>query len=126
MTPKDILLKAAEIIQRDGWHQGSLFKVPEFTTVRRLSGRLAATHAAGRTAPVCAMGALCRATFGTAYADDIHVWPPALMDTYRDAVLALEREVSAPGNSVAHWNDQRERTAEDVILAFKRAAHASD
>ncbi|MGW6255445.1 DUF6197 family protein [Streptomyces sp. NPDC055085] len=111
MTPEELLLAAIDIIQRDGWHQGDLYKPP--ATWKANCWREACDEAA-RTAPTCAMGALFRAAHGTSRWVD-------LTDSALGAVSLLQGHLGTP--MIPHWNDAPERTAEDVILAMKRAAH---
>lgn len=95
----DVLRDAAEYIGEYGWIQGDL--EDQFT------------------GSVCALGAITR----------------AMRDGWNDhgALEALRRHLGlAPQtrdfilHPVARWNDEKERTAEDVILAMKRAAEELD
>ena len=52
MTPQDVLLKAAEVIERDGWHQGYYYP--------QNFGDEAADTEANKHGPACAMGAIRR------------------------------------------------------------------
>ena len=117
MTPEDVLLKAAGIVEADGWHQGYYYPEPapecfDDERDRELSA----------TAPVCAMGAIRRAMTG--YAD---VTPFAEEYTlFRQARHLLWQQVKSEYGGdlgVPVWNDDPQRTKEDVVLALKRAAH---
>lgn len=119
MTPEDVLLKAAEVIETAGWHQGYYYLEPapecfDDERDRELSA----------TAPVCAMGAIRRAMTG--YAD---VTPFAGEYTlFRQARHLLWQQVKPEESDgltfgVPSWNDDPQRTKEDVVLALKRAAH---
>lgn len=91
------LREAAEYISEHGWTQGDL---------------------SNSEGGVCALGALnCVAGIGNIRAHDAAT---ALWDylDLRDSLTAL--------HPVAVWNDAPERTAEDVILAMKRAAERFD
>ncbi|MEU3052228.1 DUF6197 family protein [Streptomyces griseus] len=118
MTPEEILLKAADVIQRDGWHQGALFegsnKAP---TPQR--------DVAAREAPVCALGAISRATWGSCSSTG-REYLASVVAAEADATCLLLKQVEASTAgrypSIPMWNDAPERSAEDVILALKRAA----
>lgn len=116
-TPQDVLREAAEILQRDGWHQGSFYKEP-------LSGGVNADLEASREAPVCSLGAINRAVYGYAYDGKSHVGYQALDAAKSNLTYWAEKLLMAQidGHPVPHWNDAPERTVEDVILTFKRAA----
>ncbi|MFE6222954.1 hypothetical protein [Streptomyces sp. NPDC057854] len=119
MTPDEIntrarqaLLDAAEIIGRDGWHQGAYY--PGHTYGPEAEGSEAA-----RSAPVCAVGSIRRALWGVACVP-LHIYRDPRITVARQAENLLGQHV---GDEVPNWNDQRERTAEEVILAMKRAGH---
>lgn len=87
---REACIKAAEYISQHGWHQGELFAEGE------------------GNAPACALGALHAVTN----------WESSVVFEASDLLAA---HVGVPPMYVAlHWNDQPERTAEDVILALKR------
>jgi len=101
MTPEEILHEAADIIRRDGWHQGSLDDGDK-------------EHGA-----VCAVGAIDRAWSGNSQAmvegNPVH-YPVARRP-------AIERLMGAIGHQfIGTWNDAASRTVEDVLLALKQAA----
>lgn len=101
MDAREALLKAAEIIGRDGHYKGSLCDGdPE-------------------TGPVCAMGALFRALTGKAQTG---IWTEEQSLILREASSLLYTAVPTE-RSIPGWNDDTATSAEDVILAFKRAAH---
>lgn len=113
MTPEEVLLKAVDIIERDGWHQGAAFAGPT---------PIDAPHdeymKAARTAPVCAMGAISRAVCGDA---SLTPHTPEARSLYHQAAQLLAQNV--PGNHIAWWNDQPSTTKEDVVLMMKRVAN---
>ncbi len=135
-TPQEVLEKGIEILERDGWHQGALYRTPE-------PGRLGphrpevkvdahreavreyheADIVAAETAPVCAMGAVYRAVYGTCKSSRMKSSVKSLK-LFEGAMKLLNRSLPEGGNMPA-WNDDPARTAEDVILAFKVAAHGS-
>lgn len=95
-TPQDVLREAARILMRDGWTQGEV-------------GTPGGTK--------CAVGAI-KAACG------VHLYDWS--DTAVAAADLLQNWVDPRGSyRVADWNDAPERTAEDVILALKRAAEES-
>lgn len=99
MTPEEILLKAADDIATNGHYKGNYFAGGD-----RANG------------PACALGAIDRATYGRGLRTDFH--PSPLLAS---ALHLLAKEIGV--SNIADWNDAPETTAEDVILAMKRAAH---
>ena len=97
-TPQDVLREAARILMRDGWIQGALH------------GDNGAGH--------CAIGATCAARdeLGLSF---------TLSDSAGFMLFRWLLREYGPLRGVAAWNDAPERTAEDVILALKRAAEES-
>src|ERR1043165_3462754 len=75
MNPKQVCAKAAEIIQRDGWHQGDFFPDPDTSWVEDETPEGYASRQeyeywlAETSAPVCAMGAIRRAVTGSGVMD---------------------------------------------------------
>lgn len=125
MTPEEALLKAVEILERDGWIQGEYFEQADDLEAE---GTTEALVNAARTAPVCSMGAIYRAVFGQAAViltgkgdTDAQWYSRELRElAYQaDALLRTQTE----GDGVITWNDASGRTKEDVILAFKKAAN---
>ncbi|MFE6846547.1 hypothetical protein [Streptomyces sp. NPDC057686] len=100
MTPKQILEDAIKVLERDGWHQGSL-----------TAGN------AEQGGAVCAWGAMGRAATGNAYCYNENVVEAADLLAHS---LNLE---GLPTSAIFTWNDAKERSKEDVILAMKKAAH---
>lgn len=105
-----ILSDAIEILERDGWHQGGYYKGDDIALV---------DDEAVRTAPVCAMGAINRAAFGEANEENQE------NARWHEASTRLSNVVeSMTGHRVVpRWNDEKGRTKEDVLLAFKKALH---
>lgn len=107
--PRQILRGAAEYISEHGWNQGDFRDA--------------------QTGAVCAAGGIF-AVLGFEYDED---GLPASNTTYKEyvaetalAMLADSVGIVPPGHSsisdIPEWNDAPERTAEDVILAMKRAS----
>lgn len=129
MTPEDLLLKAAEIIERDGWYQGYYYEMPEGNGISGTADWYKRDHAASRTAPVCALGALRRAAYGHSSYLEGGREPRGLKAAAEKLsklmpLTAVEREAGLEHMPISSWNDKPERTAEDVILALKQAAHS--
>jgi hypothetical protein len=109
--------KAADVIRRNGHHQGAY-----------LDGALLLTRSR-TTVPVDATGALSLVITGEPV-------PPAdLVDCpelYQDAVTFLGSRIRStivdwdPEERIADWNDQPARTADEVIAAFESAAKDID
>lgn len=126
--PKQICADAAEIIQRDGWYQGDFYPDPQTSwradeTDDEHSDRyLYEDWLADRTAPVCAMGAIRRAVTGGSVMDIMSGATDRQLVRQAADLLAGTIGPSTTALDVPRWNDARERTREDVILAFKQAA----
>jgi hypothetical protein len=90
----DLLDKAADIIERDGWCQGKYASDPE-------------------TGPCCALGAIRRAATGTAF--------PACDDDW-DAITNAGRALARLTGFVPGWNDTQGRQAVEVTAALHAAA----
>lgn len=104
-TVADVLDGAAAVIRRNGWHQGAF---SAFSSGRKLAER-----------PVCAMGAINIVTCGrpdqSGYGEE-HTLSSA-------AYSALERHLGID-HSAGAWNDNPDRTVEEVLAALEGAARA--
>jgi hypothetical protein len=101
----DICDKAADVIDRNGHHQGYLY---DETTAD--DGLLL------QACPVDAVGAVNVAVFGKPrWPAEVHAGSPLA----QAAVLALEETVGGP---VPGWNDEAGRTGEEVITALWETA----
>jgi hypothetical protein len=125
MTPEELLLKAAEDQAERGHHKGTYYK-----------GDVGDPAGQDREAPACAYGSLTRAATNGEMADYSHL---AASFARREAAVligqaarlladSLVRDRQSlntfdPFDVITRFNDHRSTTAEDVILAFKRAAH---
>jgi hypothetical protein len=91
---------AGEILQRDGWSQGQ------------------ALDSVGRHCALGAIGVAVQKTSGRTSVDYT-----LIRDECEDRVMK-ELQVAAPAfaRAIPLWNDDPERTVEDVLLVFKRAA----
>lgn len=92
-TPQDALREAARILMRDGWTQG---------TISDKRGRR------------CRLGAVCKAAESLRASTYVFTGAEDLFGRWLFAEYGTAETVK--------WNDAPERTAEDVILALKRAA----
>lgn len=93
-TPAEILEEAADIISRLGHHKGD--------------------YQDGENGPVCMLGAINMAVIGRA-GTSYHLFEGAIL-------RRLSAAIGCNPISIAEWNDSPETTAEDAILALKRAA----
>lgn len=101
----EILDRAADLIARNGWWQGFYYDL--------------GTDLPRRECALCTRGAINLAANGRA--------PDRLSDAAEDALRALERHLDISGeypHSVADWNDNPERTVEQVVAALRGAAAA--
>lgn len=133
-TPQEVLAKGIEILERDGWHQGALYRSPEPGPVPpHLSEGKVDAHRevireyyeadirAAKTAPVCGVGAVYRAVYGTCKSSQMEVSDKS-MELFEQAMKLLNRQMPE-GGGIPAWNDDPARTVEDVILTFKQASH---
>jgi hypothetical protein len=101
MTPEQTLQQAADLIAQRGHHKGD--------------------YICGDTGAVCALGAIQLAAYGFTLSLFGGTCPPATTDLTLEVTRLLEAEV---GDNVPTWNDHPDTTAEDVILALKKAAQS--
>jgi hypothetical protein len=111
MTPADLtqaasdLYATADMIERDGWHQGSNWN--------DLAGKLP------NEAPACFFGSAYKVVHG-------FPWYPtsvAALDRANAAGYAVAGFLKLPSlHAVASWNDERGRTAEEVCAVIRQAA----
>lgn len=94
---------AADVIERNGLHKGSYYKVDDPTPPEK--------------SPVCSAGAINVAVHG-------YPWAPTYNSEADCRSMAAFYAVSTHVNaaSVALWNDEPFRTAEEVIAALRGAA----
>lgn len=117
MTPEENLAAAAEYISEHGHTKGDYFEGNASLLVgggmfARTRGALPSAAVQGRAA--CALGA---------------IWATAdTVETAREADTRFHvfLSPSKTWTPVGAWNDEPERTAEDVILALKEAAYGDD
>lgn len=111
MTPQELLTKAAEDVATHGHWKGTFSQsgVPD------------------NIAPACIYGALTRAATGTTTCydtADLVVW--TVNPLIQQAADLLAKSIGRDRDTwytVTQFNDADSTTAEDVILAMKRAAH---
>jgi hypothetical protein len=103
------LRAAADIIERNGWHQGNYFLPDDPKPPQECR--------------VCALGAIHVAIHG-------QPWSPMFDSEQEDRTLkafaAASRFVDGPWGSLVGWNDEPDRTAEEVIAALRGAADSID
>jgi hypothetical protein len=128
MTPDQILLKAADIIAQAGHCKGEYYQAAD--PGMSAESWAQAEDVAAQSAPVCAIGALRRARFGTAGGSH-YVTNPA--SELGQAIARLVTVIgdpplpdATPEGRIIGFNDAPTTTAEDVILALKKAATAAD
>ncbi len=111
MKPSEILDSAANIILRDGWHQGDFYKIPNpYTNAEE-------EEEANRTGPCCQDGALQRAVWGRAWHSGRHCKPE--FPAYWEAREYMDRHL---GQDPIYWNDHLASTREEVVEALRSAA----
>lgn len=105
MATSDVLYKAADLIDFDGWHQGGYApdQTEDGTSMEGL--------------PACALGALYKA------AGKPLVWSTSVACWVGHGDLAaIDVLAGHVGSYVPYWNDKNGRTAEEVIEALRAAA----
>jgi len=125
VTPADILRYAALYLYRHGWHQGDMFADPDQPTP-----------------PACAQGAIRMAVCGSptvAYTADTSLmvdraigefacwlaWnDPGYLDEFKQ--FDLHDDDTALDQVAGDWNDEPDRTADEVIAALNAAADSWD
>jgi hypothetical protein len=109
MNAREILEKAHDIVQ-DGWCQFAL------------------TDYAGR---YCASGAIMQAQYGTTgYAPEL-LTDGAYLDAREALIKAIAQDYPAWRDgfllgAITTWNNMPDRTQEEVVLIFKKAAYSLD
>jgi hypothetical protein len=109
----EVLDSAANIILRDGWNQDSYFKLGGDEDESNKSG------------PCCQAGAISRAAFGYAWVNHGGVsYKFELHEARRKADYYMARYLlhTRGESSPICWNDDPERTAEEVVAALRGAA----
>lgn len=105
MTTKEVLLRAADLIEQNDLCKGVMAQMPDGQT----SGYLSA-----RATCFCVVGALSRTCYALEY-----TW----LDVGRFAVSAIKGYLGLPDDYLlSQWNDEPERTKEDVVAALRGAA----
>lgn len=126
VSPAVILRGAALYISRHGWSQGTYYAdntAPDGMSVQ-----------SNPTPPACAMGAIAIAAFGRRLPEDSFLLPEWV--DYKNAEDALLAHLDLlypptgdddfPHPEIGEWNDQPDRTAEQVIDTLTAAANEWD
>lgn len=120
MKASEALDKAADILLRDGWHQGHFFKYKPGSVSPM-------TDPENKTAPCCQDGAIARAIWGYAFVSHLAL---GREETVAEANLArsaqgfMSKYVYAHHGQTSpiHWNDQVGRKKKEVVAALRGAA----
>lgn len=113
-----VLTRAAKWIQENGWTQHSYFKYGNGRTPKRQDGESWTAYTERlreRGCKACALGAIYMGITG---AEDDH----QLERRFSEAASYTER---VAGIWPADWNDEVERTKEEVVAGLKEAAKAA-
>jgi hypothetical protein len=122
-TSAEILLKAADVIERNGHHKGDFANLDEIWKAEEEEGiKLSRTDC-----PVCTRGAINIVVAGDP--DDCGSYG-SFTDSAAQSLadhLGLESTVDVPSEhhvigAIAEWNDAPERTAEQVVTALRECA----
>lgn len=98
-----------EVIERDGWHQGSLFE-------GKPTDKKAAAHS-----PVCALGSVYRALYGSCDNESINsqLHKRGVFHAAYDRLMDTCLEIH--GVTIPTFNDDPSTSKEDVLLLMKKA-----
>ena len=123
----ELLDKAAQIVETDGWYQGEFYRPVkyegEFETEYQEKD-----EAARKSAPCCQSGAISRAATGFAWLSfrERREFPENVIQAGRRAEGFMNEYVQEVlrfgAGSAVSWNDQPERTADEVAAALRGAA----
>lgn len=125
MTPAEVLLLAAEIIERDGHNKGSAFAYPRLRRTKGTTWEQLIDDAVTR-GPVSIEGALERAIWGKVQRFETYRMDAQklgeLVETknYLCGWLSWNRGISNP----SLWNDDPDTTSELAVLLLRQAADA--
>lgn len=103
----DILDKAADHLNRVGWMQGYLYD------------EVQAEEKARQDCPACAVGAINTVVYGT---PSYPIYEQQIRDTAVAAETVLAEHLGLGILTIPQWNDDAERTAEQVVQAFRDTA----
>jgi hypothetical protein len=111
MKPSDILKIAKDKLINKGWTQGAYAR----------SGLMSVAYDSKHADSFCPLGAIYSvidyALLGTSYLQDRYATT--------DAISYLHRATGYDG-TIPNWNDQTERTKEQVIAAFDKAIELAE
>lgn len=114
---------AAKVIERDGWHQRSYYKIDDPL-------RAGGSPAENRSAPCCQAGAISRATWGVAWLErgagfrtpeEQQRWT-AMYAAEGYTIKVVSTMTAGRVKSPIAWNDEADRTKEDVVAMLRTAA----
>lgn len=101
MTPSEILLKAADLIEQKGWTQGAYARSGEF--------EVSSLHREATC--YCTIGAIICAT------GEARMLGRGVVDGTKARLFAMIGD-----HDIVSWNDTPGRTKEEVVEALRRAA----
>ena len=108
LTVADVLTQAAAVIRRNGWHRGYFFRQPGGNSPENCA--------------VCAMGAINVVVFGKPVASDVpQTWEQTQLG--HNSYVAVEQFLNTD-KGLGGWNDEAERTVDEVLAALEGAAQA--
>jgi hypothetical protein len=111
MKTSEVLNRAADVIQRDGWYQGG-YSPDADKAMTTLVGR-----------PVCALGAIhVAADEWLLWFEDLQCWAGGRTPVTDVVAKILARHIDHPDLFIPAWNDHEGRTAAEVIEALRAAA----
>lgn len=107
VTKRDVFIRAADILEEFGWHQHDMVR----DACGRKLGHFVMVSAA---ASFCLWGAIARAAI------ELGAMPNDQFGSYESPAWNALR--STPGANGASWNDERDRTKEEVVQHLRQLA----
>lgn len=109
MSAREILLKAAQVIESNGHFKGDFV---DFDEIERAYWKEGA-ELVWSDCPVCAYGAINIAACGQ---------PTRLSAAGERAAAAFARHLGIPRSGIGTWNDAPDRTVAEVVAALRECA----
>lgn len=129
-----VLARAAEVIERNGWHQGNFLDYEAAALADRVFGGLTPDIDVCTEAPVCTVGAIriaggadpddwdAKVPAVAAFAHWLTDGAPAMTAEHEERPQATWLTDEDAVNAIGWWNDDPGRNAPQVIAALRQAA----
>lgn len=109
-SPATVLMDAVEVLRRNSHYKGGFYRRDSATPVQEC--------------PVCALGAILIAVEGVPQVPESGIWPEEAFEAAKVLSRSIYSPVvdSDPVERIAEWNDQLDRTPDEVMQAMTIAA----